>query len=107
MLFRFVRRACCSRRAGLRWCHIVLGAVDCVLELAFSHLALVLASLSVLPWSRPPGSQAELFVLGLNRPPVYVVFELASWDAGRAVGQGQFLLLCSGGLDRNKDEALT
>jgi hypothetical protein len=33
-------RACCSRRAGVWRCHIVLAVFDCVLTLAFSHLGL-------------------------------------------------------------------
>lgn len=89
-LCRFVRmsRASCTGSIQLQWCHIVLTSINCVLELAFCHLSLVLACLSVLPCRKPPETQVELCVLGLNRFPVCVGFDLASWDAGRAVGLG-------------------
>lgn len=42
MCFRYVGMftSCCSRIAGLWWCHIALSVVDCVLTLTFRHLGL-------------------------------------------------------------------
>lgn len=60
--FRCVRiyRACCSRRGGFRWCHIVWASVDYVLS-----TSLLLVGLNVLSWIEPPRRN----VSGLSRPP--------------------------------------
>lgn len=52
----FIPKACCSRRAGFWWYHVLLACVDYALVLAFAiWLSLVLAGQDVPNWSRGPG----------------------------------------------------